>query len=129
MAERHFVFPCSENRTNPFRVLRGQQQTNSKPDSMIKVEYRCLVRVAILLLTIAAVIGVAGEASACPTCKDGLAENDPSTQAMAAGYFYSILFMMSMPFLIIATFGSFAYYSVRKAQSAQEAQQLGSVTQ
>ena len=62
---------------------------------------------------------LAGDALACPTCKDGLAENDPSTQAMAAGYFYSILFMMSMPFLIIGTFGSFAYLSIRKARQAE----------
>ena len=66
-----------------------------------------------------AVVWLAGDASACPTCKDGLAESDPGTQAMAAGYFYSILFMMSMPFLIIGTFGSFAYLSVRRAREAE----------
>ncbi len=60
-----------------------------------------------------------GEAWACPTCKEGLAENDPAGQAMAAGYFYSILFMMSMPFLILGTFGSCAYWSIRRARGQQ----------
>jgi hypothetical protein len=71
------------------------------------------------LLALVLVLCLAGDASACPTCKDGIAENDPSSQAMAAGYFYSILFMMAMPFVIIGTFGGFAYLSVRKAREAE----------
>ena len=73
----------------------------------------------VALLALVVVLCLAGDASACPTCKDGLAENDPSSQAMAAGYFYSILFMMAMPFVIIGTFGGFAYLSVRKAREAE----------
>ena len=80
---------------------------------------RTLLRITALLVAVMLVAWTAGDAVACPTCKDGLAENDPSTQAMAAGYFYSILFMMSMPFLIIGTFGSFAYLSVRKARDQE----------
>ncbi|MEO2046988.1 MAG: hypothetical protein ABGX16_10480 [Pirellulales bacterium] len=59
---------------------------------------------------------VGSEVGACPTCKQGLAENSPAAQAMANGYFYSILFMMSMPFLILGTFGSCAYWSIRRAR-------------
>ena len=59
-------------------------------------------------------------AQACPTCKDGIAENDPQQAALVKGYFYSILFMMAMPFVILGTFGSFAYLSIRKAQAANE---------
>lgn len=84
--------------------------------------FRPVIRPIVFVLLFIFVASLAGDASACPTCKDGLADSDPGTQAMAAGYFYSILFMMSMPFLIIATFGSFAYYSVRKARQAAEAQ-------
>jgi uncharacterized membrane protein len=73
----------------------------------------------VALLALVVVLCLAGDASACPTCKDGIAENDPSSQAMAAGYFYSILFMMAMPFVIIGTFGGFAYLSVRKAREAE----------
>jgi uncharacterized paraquat-inducible protein A len=68
----------------------------------------CLVLVAVLLLTAAA--------SACPTCADALAEADPQQQSMAAGYYYSILFMMSMPFAILGTFGGLAYLSIRRAR-------------
>jgi hypothetical protein len=63
----------------------------------------------------------AGVAFACPTCKDGLAQNDPRGQSIAAGYFYSILFMMSMPFAILGTFGGLAYLSIRRARSRQVA--------
>ena len=73
----------------------------------------------VALLALVVVLCLAGDAWACPTCKDGIAENDPGSQAMAAGYFYSILFMMAMPFLIIGTFGGFAYLSVRKAREAE----------
>jgi len=80
---------------------------------------RKLMRIAAVLLMLVVVLSLASDASACPTCKDGLAEDDPSSQAMAAGYFYSILFMMAMPFVIIGTFGGFAYLSVRKAREAE----------
>jgi len=62
---------------------------------------------------------VGSDTWACPTCSEGLAENDPAGQAMAAGYFYSILFMMSMPFLILGTFGSCAYWSIRRGRDQQ----------
>jgi len=76
------------------------------------------LRTLLPLLIVALWVGVA---AACPTCKDGLAENDPHGQAMAAGYYYSILFMMSMPFAILGTFGGLAYLSIRRARARQEA--------
>ena len=72
-------------------------------------------------LVAACFIVLADVAAACPTCKDGIAENDPGRQAMAAGYFYSIIFMLTMPFAILGTFGSLAYFSIRKARLEQEA--------
>lgn len=72
-----------------------------------------------VLLVLVVTLSLASSAWACPTCKDGLAENDPAAHAVAAGYFYSILFMMAMPFVIIGTFGSFAYLSVRRARDAE----------
>jgi len=62
---------------------------------------------------------ISSAASACPTCQNAIAENDPNSQSVAAGYFYSILFMMSMPFLILGTFGSAAYFSIRRAREQQ----------
>ena len=70
---------------------------------------------------LAIVVCLASTAAACPTCKDGIAQNDSHGQSMAAGYYYSILFMMSMPFIILTTFGSFAYRSVKKAQAQRDA--------
>lgn len=77
--------------------------------------------IAIVVVAIALVACLSTDAWACPTCKEGLAENDPHGQSMAAGYYYSILFMMSMPFIILTTFGSFAYRSVKRAQAEQAA--------
>ena len=77
-----------------------------------------LAACGLALLTVAL---LAAEASACPTCKESLADT-PNGQSMAAGYYYSILFMMSMPFIIITTFGSFAYRSVKKAEAERTAQ-------
>ena len=61
---------------------------------------------------------VTADAHGCPTCKDGMA-HDPSVAAMARGYFWSILFMISMPFLIFATLGGYFYWEIRKARRLQ----------
>ena len=84
---------------------------------------RAFSRYAITLLVLVAVATTATTALACPTCTDGLAGNDPGSQAIARGYFYSILFMMAMPFVIIGTFGGAAYLSIRRAREQQEAEQ------
>ena len=59
-------------------------------------------------------------ASACPTCKAAL-ENDESEGDVMAGYFWSILFMMSMPFAMIGSFSGYMYVIVRKARAADPA--------
>jgi len=79
-----------------------------------------------MLLVTALLAMLASTATACPTCKDGLAENDAAGRTMAAGYFYSILFMMSMPFVIIGTFGGAAYLSIRRARRQEASAQLAS---
>ena len=56
---------------------------------------------------------------ACPTCKDSLA-NDPAAASMARAYQYSILFMMSMPFLILFTLGAYFYWEIRRARKAAQ---------
>jgi len=71
-----------------------------------------LVGVVILLMTLL----MTNDVLACPTCKDGLAESDPASQAQARGFFYSILFMMAMPFVILGTLGSAAYLSIQRAR-------------
>ncbi len=75
-----------------------------------------MVAFALICMTITL---LATDAVACPTCKDGLADGDPLSQARATGYFYSILFMMSMPFVVIGTFGGVAYLSIRRARQRE----------
>jgi uncharacterized paraquat-inducible protein A len=78
-----------------------------------------IVRWALVAMVIALILMIASVAAACPNCKEGLAQNDPQGQSVAAGYYYSILFMMAMPFTILGTFGSLAYLSIRRAQKQQ----------
>ena len=81
-------------------------------------------RIATACLVVLVILAFAQIAEACPTCKDGI--NDPSRAGMVRGYFWSIIFMMSMPFLILGGLSSYFYYEIckarRKAQlSAEEA--------
>ncbi len=78
-------------------------------------------RVMTALPALVLVLGFATVAAACPTCKLGLAENDPTNGGMVAGFFYSILFMMAMPFVLLGSFSGFAYLAVRRARVEQEA--------
>jgi hypothetical protein len=85
----------------------------------VRVQQRyepAVYRWLLLAMVLALVLLIASVAAACPTCKEGLAQNDPQGQSLAAGYYYSILFMMAMPFAILGTFGSLAYLSIRRAQ-------------
>lgn len=59
------------------------------------------------------------DASACPTCRDALADS-PQGQSVATGFYYSILFMMSMPFVVLSALGMVAYRSVQSAKAAQD---------
>ncbi|TWU23554.1 hypothetical protein [Bythopirellula polymerisocia] len=83
------------------------------------MEQKRWLRTAVLVLLCLAVTLVATDALACPTCKDGMADSDPLSQARAAGYFYSIMFMMAMPFVLIGTFGGAAYLSIRRARKRE----------
>lgn len=70
------------------------------------------------LLSLLLVVVLVGIAEACPTCKDQLAA-DPAAYNIARGYFWSILFMLSMPILIIAGLGSYFYWEVRRAYARE----------
>lgn len=74
------------------------------------------------VLLFALLIGLGGVASACPTCKDNL--GDPSSANLARGFYYSILFMLSMPYLILGSIGLYFYLLVRKARREKEAVQV-----
>jgi hypothetical protein len=72
-------------------------------------------RIAVALL---AILALAETASACPFCKEALASSGGD---LVSGFFYSILFMLSMPFLIFTGMGTYLYVLVRKARAAQAA--------
>jgi hypothetical protein len=71
---------------------------------------------ALAMLTLWAAV-----ATACPTCKDNLA-HDPASASLVRGYAYSILFMLSMPPLILGGLSAYFYWEVRKAKARQVAQ-------
>jgi hypothetical protein len=73
----------------------------------------------VFVLTIAAIVATASAAIACPTCGEGLMQADPHAQSIAAGFKYSIIFMLSMPYVCLGTLCSIAYYSIRKAKAQQ----------
>ena len=50
---------------------------------------------------------------ACPTCKEAVSENGGN---LVQGYFWSIIFMMSMPFIILASLSTMFYLDVRRAR-------------
>ena len=54
-------------------------------------------------------------AFACPTCKEGLANGH---DGVSLGYYWSILFMIAMPFLIFAGWAFFIWRALRKQTSA-----------
>jgi hypothetical protein len=74
--------------------------------------YLTLVGSLLLVLSVAAI------SEACPNCKETLAR-DPAQQGLAKGIYYSILFMMSMPFFILGGLCSYFYYLVRCDRAAK----------
>jgi cytochrome c biogenesis protein CcdA len=76
----------------------------------------------VLILGFAIVLGSASAASACPSCQTALA-TDGSQGDLARGIYYSVLFMMAMPFAIVGTFAGFAYRAVKREQRRLEALQ------
>ncbi len=82
-----------------------------------------IARALTLVVCLAVLFGAASVASACPSCQQALGE-DSSQGDLARGLYYSILFMMSMPFAIVGTFGGLAYRAVKREQRRQaEAEQ------
>jgi uncharacterized paraquat-inducible protein A len=75
---------------------------------------QCAALLAVWLL-------IAAVAQACPNCTNSLAGGDEASQQLIRGYFWSILFMMSMPFAILFGLGGYMYLEVRRARAKQSA--------
>ena len=80
---------------------------------------RRILSVAALALLLA--VSYQSIATACPNCKDALAQNDPTSAGLARGYALSIMFMLSMPFLLTAGLGTYFYLLVRQARKQARA--------
>ena len=69
----------------------------------------------------APVLIAADTAFACPNCKDSLSHNDPTASGLVQGYFWSILFMLSMPFTLLTCLCAYFYVLVRRARRSPAA--------
>lgn len=69
-----------------------------------------------LVATLVLVLFQAGVVCACPSCKDGLEQGQSH---LIQSYFWSILFMMSMPFIIFGSLCTYFYLEVRRARVRQ----------
>ena len=58
-------------------------------------------------------LGLPSLALACPTCKDGLSEN------YVSAYAFSIVFMMSVPYLLLAGFFAYIAFSYLRRPLAE----------
>ena len=92
------------------------------PDNTTRRFVPCLLTCCAAL---ALVLVVAAAANACPMCKVALASHDEAEGDVIGGFFWSILFMLSMPFAILGTFSGYMYLLVRRARAAQAVGQAG----
>jgi heme/copper-type cytochrome/quinol oxidase subunit 2 len=74
-------------------------------------------RAASFAIAVALVFVLASLAMACPNCKEAMEKQDPTHGGLVKGYFYSILFMMGTPYLVLGTFCGVMYYKVRRARA------------
>ncbi len=54
-------------------------------------------------LVLALMLAVAGDAVACPNCREAVANQAGDAGRQATGYFWSILFMIATPFTLLGT--------------------------
>ena len=107
-------------------MRRPKSREQVLSEMMLKINTRTPRGVAITCRVLAILL-VAGIVSlivvqpvlACPTCKQAIAENGQSQEGLVRGYFWSIIFMMSMPFLIFGGLGYYFGWQVRKARAEQ----------
>lgn len=65
-------------------------------------------RISLVIVASAVALLCATVAEACPTCKEAL-NNQAKYGNLPQAYMWSIIFMMSMPFLLLGSFGAYMY--------------------
>jgi CBS-domain-containing membrane protein len=69
-----------------------------------------------LALGLAAAACLADQAVACPSCKAALASSKGGAD-LISGFFYSILFMLATPTVLLSCFAGSMYLAVRRAKA------------
>ena len=76
-----------------------------------------LNRLIPIALAAAFVLALASVAEACPGCADAQAGQGADRANIVRGYFWSIVFMMSMPFMLVGGFGTYCYVQFKKLKA------------
>lgn len=83
---------------------------------VIPLRRQALWLLVMLLATVLVVLLLESTAAACPSCKNALASQDGKQGDIVSGFMWSILFMLSMPFALVGSFGAYMYVLVKKAR-------------
>ncbi len=78
-------------------------------------------RARVLAAALVALVLLPAVLSACPLCKDALEDAGGVPNQVGRGFYYSILLMMSAPFLLVAGLFLKIHISRRRARSAGDA--------
>lgn len=84
----------------------AEQSFPARTIDAIPVVQGMVMRRLLPALVMVVALGLAGNASACPNCKEAVAAQPAEAAEMKNGYNYSVLFMLAMPFSILGI-GSF----------------------
>lgn len=83
---------------------------------------RAARQLLMLLLVALVILSCAPIAEACPQCQKALANSPGGMQGnIVRGYFVSILFMLSMPFILLGSLSTYFYLLVRRARRERAA--------
>ena len=64
---------------------------------------RSLRLTTVIALTLLVTTAAPGRATACPNCKEAVSAQPSELAGIARGYNYSVMFMVSMPFVMLGT--------------------------
>lgn len=67
----------------------------------------------------------AGTCSACPMCLEAIKGRSDGGGDLPLAFYYSILFMLSMPFVLTGAFGVYFYVLHRQGLAAAHAREVG----
>jgi hypothetical protein len=73
-----------------------------------------IARRALTALVVAVAATTAGEARACPNCKEAVTASEGEVSSMAEGYNWSVLFMLTVPFSMLGTGAFMVHRAVKR---------------